>query len=220
MENINNDSAFVVSTVSNDVSTSNLAKMSSSTVGNNTGLLPANNLCTPFLEGPSFTQATVPDLAAFLPADHTDTDQFKLVTLPNVFPIPYSTATISGPLNNDSVSDALLNIADPAGPQWIQFILGPNTLPKCSTLTRQPKPSFLQSRNLKHGPPQLSSPQAKSHAMCSGQVTSVLSERAFLDMSSHLQFADTKDKTGFSILSLIPPSGGKTSTIRIPYCGT
>lgn len=78
-----------------------------------TGLLP---------KGPNFTWTDLPDLDAHFPNNCADTDQFKFVKLPTIFPLTYSTTTIKGSIRDDSIGNATHSISDAMGPFWIKLI--------------------------------------------------------------------------------------------------
>lgn len=121
MESIKGGDDVVFGTASNDASPSKFIKMTASVVGTVFMLLPADTDCTLLLKGLSFTSTEAPDLVGYLLDGYMDTN-FKLLAIPTIFPIPYISTAIKGELSNDSVDHALKNIADPTGPNWIQFI--------------------------------------------------------------------------------------------------
>lgn len=120
VDSITGGEDVIVRTASNDTSISKFMKMDATMVGMVFMLIPANTTCTPLLKKPSFTSAEALNLVAYLPEGYT-TNKFKLVAFHNIFPIPHGSVAIKGDLSKNSIGDALWNIQDPAGPNWIQF---------------------------------------------------------------------------------------------------
>mmetsp|Transcript_8528 Transcript_8528/g.18673 ORF Transcript_8528/g.18673 Transcript_8528/m.18673 type:complete len:155 (+) Transcript_8528:877-1341(+) len=112
----------LVGTSSNAATAPKLTKINAADIGNIFGLLPEDTPAGLLPEGPNFAKTNLPQIVDHFHSDCSDTDQFKFVKLPTIFPLPYGTAAIKGSILDDSVGDALRNITDTTGPIWIKLI--------------------------------------------------------------------------------------------------
>ncbi len=74
-------------------------------------------------EGPDFLCTDFLALEEYFPEDCANTDSFKFVKLPTIFPLPYGTTAINSSLSDNRIIDALCHISKTMGPLWGKLLV-------------------------------------------------------------------------------------------------